>query len=142
MSNTFTLKDMKGEEHNYEVSFFLAREGMKIWGELGSLIKKYAPIKEDMGSVGIVNLAADVLTMCNDEIIHFLITKFLITTVRDGKKLTDANFDVDFAGNYEELAELIIKIFELNYGGLVTNFFSKIKSKLTSLPSLQNLRKS
>lgn len=142
MSNKFTLKDSEGNEHSYEVAYFLAREGMQIWGDLGILVKKYAPKNEDFANAGVVNLVADALGMCNDEIINFVITKFLVTTKRDGKSLDAANFDVVFAGNFEELAELVIKIFEINYGGLVKNFFTKVQGKLKNLPGLQSLSKS
>lgn len=133
-------RDKEIDGHTYTVSQFPARQGLEIKVSLlkliGPGIAALVDGKQGVSSEAMHRAVAD-LTSKLDASTVSLIFRLLQFTRRDGKEITEASFDTDFAGEYESLYKVVFFVIDVNgfFGkGGIGNLLSKAKEKMQKQP--------
>lgn len=155
-THTRTLKDAQGDSHEYMVTQFPARKGLRIQTNLA---KTLAPVISGLkmsvggGSLLDADLSLDGSQMVNTILEHIddakvlaLVLGLLEMTRRDGAEITEQVFDTAYCANYGELVAALNFVIEANSffgigpkGGGVSALFQSLayraNSTTTSPPS-------
>lgn len=123
---SFTLKDARGSEHKYETVLLPARKGLPLSLSLvKALGEPLMALLGDAGGLGAiagapeaddVNLKAlgPALKGLDPSVLTQLAFDVLSTTIRDGRRLVDQDFDKAYRGNYLELYSAVWKVVVIN----------------------------
>lgn len=146
-THTRKIKDAEGEGHEYLVTQFPARKGLRVQTNLAKTI---APLVSGLrvGMAG--NLLDSTLSIDGSQIVNTilahlddkgvleLVLSLLEMTRRDGHEITDSVFDTAYAANYGELVGALSFVIEANGFFGIGPKSGGVSGLLASLQSLGN----
>lgn len=119
-----TLKDAEGKDHDYEITPFGGRQGLKLAREILPLFDGVVTVVSGDTHIDVTRALRSVASILDEDTVATLLSQ----TSRDGRKLTIAAVDEAYMANYSELLQALFEVLTLNFGSIITD-----AGKLTQL---------